>query len=94
MDARVVWVAAGGGGGFTGWGVESGAHAVGLVKHVGWLGPVGKHCDGLATTKELQCFQSQRQNLVGAVVRGLQSPACSVPTEKYMRAVMEVLLQE
>jgi hypothetical protein len=28
-------------------GVESGASAVGLVQHVGWLDPVGRHGNGL-----------------------------------------------
>jgi hypothetical protein len=75
-------------------GVENGAPTVGLVQHVGWLDPVGRHGDRLAVHKELQCFLSPREDLVGAAVRGLQSLACCALTEKDMRAVMEVLVHE
>jgi hypothetical protein len=37
-------------------GVENGAPTVGLVQHVCWLDSVGRHGDGLAAHKELQCF--------------------------------------
>jgi hypothetical protein len=53
---------------------------VGLVQHVGWFDPVGRHVDRLAAHKELQHFLSPRENLVGAAVRGLQSPAFCVLT--------------
>jgi hypothetical protein len=80
--------------GCAGRGVESGAPAVGLVQHVGWLDPVGRYGDGLAAHKELQCFLSPRKDLVGAAVRGLQSPACCVLKEKDMPSVVEVLVLE
>jgi hypothetical protein len=75
-------------------GVENGAPTVGLVQHVGWLDPVGRHSDGLAAHKELQCFLSPPEDLVEAAVRGLQSPACCVLMEKDMRAVMEVVVHK
>jgi hypothetical protein len=68
--------------------------AVGLLQHVGLLDPVDRHSDALASHKELQCIPSTREDLVGAAVRGLQSPECCVLTEKYMRLVMEVLVHE
>jgi hypothetical protein len=39
-------------------GVKSGDPGVGLVHHVGWLDPVGRHGDGPAAHKELQRFLS------------------------------------
>jgi hypothetical protein len=80
--------------GCDGQGVENGAPTVGLVQHVGWFDPVGRHGDGLAAHKKLQCFLSPREHAVRAAVRGLQSPACCVLTEKDMHAVMEVLVHE
>jgi hypothetical protein len=98
---RIVWVA-GGGGGVPGDAVAGVALADELKvvlpqsdsPNTGWLDPVGRHGDGLTAHKELQCFPSPRMDLVGAAVRGLQSPACCVLTEKDMRAVMEVLVHE
>jgi hypothetical protein len=50
-----------------------------------WAGlTVGRRGDGLAAHKELQCFLSSREDLVRLDVR----------TEKYMRAIMEVLVHE
>jgi hypothetical protein len=74
--------------------VGNGVSKVGLVQHVGWLDPVGRHGDILAAHKELKCFLSPREDLVAAAVKGLQSPACCVLTEKDMPAVMQVLVHE
>jgi hypothetical protein len=65
-----------------------------LPQSVSFNTQAGRQGDGLAAHKELQCFLSPREGLVGATVRGLQSPACCVLTEKDMRAVMEVLVHE
>jgi hypothetical protein len=81
------------GGGATA-GVENGVPTVGLVQHVGWFDSVGRHDDGLAAHKELQCFLSSREALVGAAVRGLQNPARCVLKEKDVRAVKEVFMHE
>jgi hypothetical protein len=51
-------------------GVGNCAPTVGLVQHIGWHDPVGRHGDGISERKELQCFLSPREDLVGAVVRG------------------------
>jgi hypothetical protein len=56
--------------GCDGQGVENSAPTVSLVQHVMWLDPVGRHGDRLAAHKELQCFLSPREDLVGAAVRG------------------------
>jgi hypothetical protein len=37
-------------------GVKSGAPAVGLVQHVGWLDPVGRHGDGLPRIRSCSVF--------------------------------------
>jgi hypothetical protein len=66
----------------------------GLVQHVSWLHPIGRYCDRLAAHKELQRFLSPREDLVGAGVRGLQSPACCVLAEEDVPAVTEVLVHE
>jgi hypothetical protein len=75
-------------------GLKNGAPTVGLVQHVGWLDPVGRHGDRLSAHKGLLCFLFPREDLVWAAVRGLQSSACCVLSEKDMHAVMEVLVQE
>jgi hypothetical protein len=67
---------------------------VGLVQHVSWFDPIGRHSDRLTAHKELQRFLSPREDLVGAAVRGLQSPACCVLAEKDMCTVLEVLVYE
>jgi hypothetical protein len=45
--------------------------------------PVGRHGDGLDANKELHCFLSPREDLVGAEVKGIQSPPCCVLTERH-----------
>jgi hypothetical protein len=75
-------------------GVENCVPTVGLVQHIGWLDPVGRHGDGLSAHKELQWFLSPREDVVEVAVRGLQSPACCVLMVKDLRAVMEVLVHE
>jgi hypothetical protein len=67
---------------------------IGLVQHVGWLDPIGRHGDRLAAHEELQRFLSPREDPVGAAVRGLQSPECCVLAEKDMLAIKEVCVHE
>jgi hypothetical protein len=55
-------------------------------QHVSWLDPIGRYGDRLAAHKELQRFLSPREDLVGAGVRGLQSPACCILAEEDVRA--------
>jgi hypothetical protein len=52
---------------------------------------MGRYGDRLAAHKELQRLLSPQENLVGAAVRGHQSPAYGVLEEKDVRAVKEVL---
>jgi hypothetical protein len=47
------------GGGCAGQAVVNGAPTIGLVQHVGWLDPVGRHGDGLAAHKELSDFRER-----------------------------------
>jgi hypothetical protein len=69
-------------------GIEGGVPTVGLVKYVGWRDPFGRNSYRLAAYEKLQRFFSLREDLVGAAVRGLQSPACCVLMEKDMHAVI------
>jgi hypothetical protein len=68
------------------------ASVVGLLQCVSWLDPVGRHSYRSAAHKELQRFLSPREDPVGAAVRGLQSPACCVLTEKDVCAVTKALV--
>jgi hypothetical protein len=68
--------------------------AVGLVQYVGRLNPVGRHGDGIAAHKEFHRLLSPREDLVGAALRGLQSPAKCVLAEEDVRATVEVLVHE
>jgi hypothetical protein len=75
-------------------GVESRAPAVSPVEHVGQRDPVGWYGDGPAAHQELQCFLSPWQDLVGAALGGLQSPARCFLAKEDVYALLEAAVHE